>query len=582
LVVAILAVVISWSLHPEPEKELRKYQWSSDDDIIVLSPDGKKIAYSKGEKLWIRRLDKMDPIEIKSDGFISNIIWSPNSDNIAYFTGLGTNNHELKKVSANGVGNVLIVKTESNYFPRFWGIDDSILVTTWDNKGVNTLLKVPSSGGELKPICGGYSTLSTIKGNLSHVLSLPDDKTLLLSTNFADGRGEILIQTPEKRTTIFSGPPESFIGRPVYSISGHILFPLTNRGSSVPDIWAIPFDPSSLKITGNQFLVARNADQFSVSENGMLLYVDRAIERSGEQLVLLSRSGIILKKISQPQLEIHSPAVSPDGNLVATMSIEEGGTYDIWIHDITKGTKSQLSFDVPETWRPSWSPDGKEIVFQSGFFDSVDIYIQAINSRTSAKQLIHTKQNEGQPFWSHDGRFILFAKSASQPNTQNDIWYLEMGGGNYPKQLFESRFNEDFPYMSPDDRFVAFQSDKSGQLEVYVTDFPKANFQWQVSFEGGVFPQWNGNEIFFVNPRKNELMSAKVKINNGFQSENPIALFSADTAGVQLQWSPTLKYTVTRDGENIVAVKSLMGSVQSKMVLVENWIEEFKNKNEAK
>jgi Tol biopolymer transport system component len=337
-----------------------------------------------------------------------------------------------------------------------------------------------------------------------------------------------------------------------------------------------------LKLNGSPFLVARNADQPSISNDGLLFYVNRENTGSGEQLVLLSRSGHILKKISQPQLEIHSPAISPDGNVIATMSVEKNGSYDIWLHDIKKGIKSQLSFDIPQTWRPSWSPDGKEIVFQSGFFDSVDIYIQTINSRTSAKPLIHTKQNESSPFWSHNGRFIIYSKSVSQSDNKNDLWYLELGKGDSPKQLFESRFDESFPCMSPDDKYVAFESDKSGQMEIYVTNFPKADHLWQVSFEGGVFPQWVGNEIFFVDPRQNELMSAKVKINNDFQSENPVKLFSADTAGVQLQWSPTVKYTVTRDGKNIVAVKSFSRSVGTNLVLVENWMEEFKNKNEVK
>lgn len=581
LVVAVLAFLISWNLHPEEVKQVRKFQWSSDYDILVISPDGKKVAYYKGDKLYIRFLDKLDPVEVTSDKIISNIFWSPNSDYIAYFTGLGTEEkHQLRKVSVSGVDNVLVVNTGTNFFPRYWGVDDSILVTTWDNKGGNTLLKVPSSGGELKPIYGGDSSQCMIRGDLSHVMELPDGKSMLLSTNYNIGKNEIILQNGKKRTVLYRCSIENLIGRPVYSNSGHILFPLSNSNNT--DIWAIPFDASSLKLKGSSFLVARNADQPSISNDGLLFYINRTNTGSGEQLVLLSRSGHFLKNISQPQLEIHSPAISPDGNVIATMSVEKNGSYDIWLHDIKKGIKSQLSFDIPQTWRPSWSSDGKEIVFQSGFFDSVDIYIQTINSRTSAKPLNHTKQNESAPFWSHDGRFILFSKSESQSDNKNDIWYLEMGKGNPPKQLFESRFDESFPYMSPDDKYVAFESDKSGQMEIYVTDFPKADHQWQVSFEGGVFPQWIGNEIFFVNPRLNELMSAKVKTNNGFQTENPIELFLADTAGVQLQWNPTVKYTVTKDGQNIITVKSLMGSVQSKMVLVENWSKEFKNKNEIK
>jgi hypothetical protein len=77
-------------------------------------------------------------------------------------------------------------------------------------------------------------------------------------------------------------------------------------------------------------------------------------------------------------------------------------------------------------------------------------------------------------------------------------------------------------------------------------------------------------------------MVVKVKTNPDFQSEVPRKLFSADSAGVMLMNINYLKYTVTRDGKNIIAVKNLTGSARGKIILVENWFEEFKNKNEVK
>ena len=67
-------------------------------------------------------------------------------------------------------------------------------------------------------------------------------------------------------------------------------------------------------------------------------------------------------------------------------------------------------------------------------------------------------------------------------------------------------------------------------MEIYVTNFPEADQQWQISFDSGLYPQWIGNEIFFVNPRQNELMAVKVKTNPEFQTDNPIEFFSAEAA----------------------------------------------------
>ena len=73
-----------------------------------------------------------------------------------------------------------------------------------------------------------------------------------------------------------------------------------------------------------------------------------------------------------------------------------------------------------------------------------------------------------------------------------------------------------------------------------------------------------------------------VKVKVGPEFETPKKLFSIDTAGVLLQDVNYLKYTVTNDGKNIVAVKSLTGSAEANFVLVENWSAEFKNKGDVK
>ena len=578
LLIATLAAAVSWLLHPEPVKEVRKFQWSADYDNFIISPDGKKIAYSKNEKLWIRFLDKTDPVEIKNNEYISNVIWSPNSDYIAYFTGVGvTDNHELRKVSLSCLSNVLIIQTGSNYYPRFWGIDDSILVTTWDNSGGNTLLKVPSSGGQLKPILGGDSSLSQINGDLRHVLILPDGKSMILSINGNAGKNEILLQTDRKRKVLYYNSGEGFIERPVYSNEGFILFPLLPQ-SGGSDLWAIPFDVSSMEKTGNNFLVARNAFDPSVSENGILSYRDFQDTNYGEQLILLSRSGQVLKQLDLSQTAIYSPIESPDGKKIATTVIDKKGVLNIWIYDLVKGTGYQLTYDVSQPWGPSWSPDANKIVFAIGFGNS-NIYEQEINSTASSKLLNNKLASAGSPFWSKDGRFVFYSGIENQSNNENDLWYLDLDNGQ-SKKLFESRFNEDHATMSPDGKFVAFQSGRSGQGEIWVTNFPKADLQWQVSFNGGLYPYWIGNEIFFAGQRQNDLMVVKVKA--GPEFETPKRLFSADTAGVLLKDVNYLKYSVTSDSKNVIAVKNSTGSGKSKFVLVGNWSEEFKNKEEVK
>lgn len=103
---------------------------------------------------------------------------------------------------------------------------------------------------------------------------------------------------------------------------------------------------------------------------------------------------------------------------------------------------------------------------------------------------------ESGPHWSADGRYLLYSRVESEHQSETNIWFIEAGGDHAPKRLFQSRFEEALPCMSPNGRYVAYVSNKSGQREVYVTSFPDADRERQVSFVGGTYPQWIGDEIF--------------------------------------------------------------------------------------
>jgi hypothetical protein len=179
--------------------------------------------------------------------------------------------------------------------------------------------------------------------------------------------------------------------------------------------------------------------------------------------------------------------------------------------------------------------------------------------------------------YSPDGKYLFYVRKEKN-NDRGDIWYCERRDDKSHRPLFESKFDEDFPYPSPDGQYIAFQSDKSGQDEIYVTNFPQVDHLWQISFSGGRFPQWVGNEIFFVSPRANDLMAATIIPGHEFRSEAPRTLFSARAAQVNIQTFFTYKYAVTKGGKNIIASKDPSGDTKANWVLVENWFEEFRNR----
>jgi eukaryotic-like serine/threonine-protein kinase len=578
-IVALLTAAAGRYLSPESPKEVRKFVSPTDCFDNVLSPDGKKIAYSKGKTIWIRRFTSLEPAMIEARDIVSRIIWAPNSEDIAYLTA----GSETWRVALSDFHQSLVVKTQSNYYPRCWGQDDSLIVSTWDNRGLNTLLKVASSGGPLVAAFGGDSLHATIRGDLTHVLELPDGKSLLLSVNESlaingKERSKIFVQCDGQRKEIYSTATRNDIGEPVYSNSGHILFPLVGSGLGAgEDIWAIPFDASRLETTGEPFLVAQKAGGISVSSNGMISYFTRSSERTGEELVLVSRSGKVLDVVSQSSVDISAPAISPEGSFAATMQrkTDYRQTWEIWIHDLQKKTSTQLSFDIPNATFPAWAPSGKEIAFSAGTLDRMALYIQPTDGISSPRLLLPKGYFAGSPRYSPDGKYLFFVNRELDKG-EADLWFVERARTDAPRPLFESRFSEASPCPSPDGRYLAYQSGKSGQEEIYVTTIPAADHHWQVTFNGGTWPQWEGNEIFFATPRVNDVMAARVSTHRGFKAELPQRLFSADSAGINISGWGTYKFAVTRDGKRIIASRGLAGNSKPHLVIVENWFEEFR------
>ena len=92
--------------------------------------------------------------------------------------------------------------------------------------------------------------------------------------------------------------------------------------------------------------VPDHAASFSVADNGALVYVSGAGGGVGRQrsLVWVDREGGETP-LASPLLGYTRPRVSPDGTRVA-VEVGDGGSSDIWIHDLERGTEAILTTDA--------------------------------------------------------------------------------------------------------------------------------------------------------------------------------------------------------------------------------------------
>jgi hypothetical protein len=251
----------------------------------------------------------------------------------------------------------------------------------------------------------------------------------------------------------------------------------------------------------------------------------------------------------------------------------DGNNSGIWL--LKPNNKKTLIMNGEFYSAPFFSKDGKSIYFDKADASNIPfIYRQSLNGLGEPQRINNLDQSQAVSYLSKSDKYIMI--NVWGVNGNGDLWYQEKDKKE-PKILLQTDYTEYGASLSPDERFMVFGSNKSGTYEIYVSLFPDADVQRQVSINGGAHPIWVGNEIFYTN-FNNDLMVVNVDITGSDISiSQPKLLFSGNQVGVQFFNGYTRKYAVAPDAQKILADYSPQSS-QHNMVLVENWIEQFKNK----
>ena len=170
------------------------------------------------------------------------------------------------------------------------------------------------------------------------------------------------------------------------------------------------------------------------------------------------------------------------------------------------------------------------------------------------------------------------------PVTGYDIWTLSPEGDRRPRPFLETRFNEQYPDLSPDGRWLAYVSNQTGRVEVYVQPYPGAGLRQQISVDGGTAPAWSrdGRELFYMTAPSlggqaalTKMMVVPIQLKPTFTAGTPRMLFEGRyglTANIR-------GYDVAPDGRFLmVQQKDRPATRVADMVIVQNWIEELKQK----
>jgi dipeptidyl aminopeptidase/acylaminoacyl peptidase len=357
--------------------------------------------------------------------------------------------------------------------------------------------------------------------------------------------------------------------------SGYLLY----RANTA--LVAQPFDPESGKLSGSPRPLVNNIrydagvwrSVFAVSQTGFIVYQASAATSGGSRLAWVDRSGKQLGAVSDPENMATDVRLSPDGKRVAFVQL--GAASGIWTLDLDRKIKTRITFDQQTVSYPSWSPDGKTLMFTADLANrggTVEIRSKAADGSGTEKTLTAEQTNYHSPEWSRDGKYLTYLYGDGEKMVS--LWAVPVAGDAKPFTVVQPPSPQSNIYtyrVSPDSRWMAYESDESGTDEIYITTFPEGKGKWRVSTSGGANPVWSKNmsELFFRN-LNDEFFACRLTFKGpDVEVGTPQRLFHASVPGIGIP------YDVSADGQRLL-VNLAEEEESAPLHVVVNWPAELK------
>jgi eukaryotic-like serine/threonine-protein kinase len=264
-----------------------------------------------------------------------------------------------------------------------------------------------------------------------------------------------------------------------------------------------------------------------------------------------------------------NPAYSPDGQRIA-VDASWAGPRRIWLLDRQGHNPQQVTTDTSEEvahLAPAWSPDGRKIVFQNLARTKFDIRTVSLDSK-QMNWITNDFRINIRPSWSPSGRFIYLSSDRSgginiwrvpvkadgtvngslqqvttgagqdievavSPDSKRlayatlrqnaDIWRLPVSPQTglptgTPEAVISTTREDSRGAWSPDGNMVTFNSDRAGDMNIWLFALADSNTRQLTTGHGGDFqPNWSPDEkrIAFFSSRSGSPNIWDVEITSG-------------------------------------------------------------------
>ena len=466
---------------------------------FALSPDGSRLAFTAMDasglfRAFVRDLNSIEPRQLPGSEGVHTLFWAPDSQSL-FMTVRG----KVVRAPLEGDARVVLGDSPGYLLSGAWLGPKRLLLGA-----IAASYTIPPSGGSLERLADEYrwpQVLPDGEHSLYMAWDVPHNRHRARVARLNDpGSARDLIES-DSRVQYTASLTADGPGYLMYVRAGNLL--------------AQPFDPSSLRVTGEAIpLVTRvysfqptGAADFSVSSKGVLAYQTFA---SRSQLIWVDREGRQVGSAGPANLNVKSGRLSPDGRKVAAAIYDvERGAQNLWIIDVETNAVRELTREPGLRDAPVWSPDSKTLGFLHAFVGRrPQVRIRGTEAN-DAEEALAPDAFQMPTGWSPDGRFIVFGNTGIamlSNEIQSDVMLFDLANSRKTIPILNSRFHEFNAAFSPDGKWLAFTSNESGRPEIYVQAFEPTGVpritgeRYLVTRSGAQTLRWrrDGKELFYL------------------------------------------------------------------------------------
>jgi Tol biopolymer transport system component len=167
----------------------------------------------------------------------------------------------------------------------------------------------------------------------------------------------------------------------------------------------------------------------------------------------------------------YNPSWSPDGKKIL-FSRGEAGVNDIYVMNADGSSPTKIA-DVADDYYPRWSPDGAKIAFTVSTPNGSAIYTMKPDG--SERQAITGLGVYWAPAWSHDSKKIAFIGAGANAGGATDIYIMDADGSDITQVTSGPAYDLDPSFVT--NTKLVYSSQRGTSLDIYSINTDGTNDQ---------------------------------------------------------------------------------------------------------